>query len=99
MKKYEIAVIPGDGIGKEVVPVALHVSDAVSAKFGTAFAFRHFDWSCETQGNRPTMPRTASLDYATTTRSCWARLASPAYLTMFRSGIADSDPPRTSINM
>ena len=34
MKKYEIAVIPGDGIGKEVVPAALHVLDAVSAKFG-----------------------------------------------------------------
>jgi tartrate dehydrogenase/decarboxylase / D-malate dehydrogenase len=48
MKKYEIAVIPGDGIGKEVVPVALHVLDAVSAKFGIGFAFRHFDWSCET---------------------------------------------------
>ena len=48
MKKYEIAVIPGDGIGKEVVPAALHVLDAVSAKFGTAFAFRQFDWSCET---------------------------------------------------
>ncbi len=48
MKKYEIAVIPGDGIGKEVVPAALRVLDAVSAKFGIEFALREFDWSCET---------------------------------------------------
>ncbi len=48
MNKYEIAVIPGDGIGKEVVPEALRVLDVVSAKFGIEFAFRSFDWSCET---------------------------------------------------
>jgi tartrate dehydrogenase/decarboxylase / D-malate dehydrogenase len=48
MKKYDVAVIPGDGIGKEVVPAALRVLDAVSAKFGIEFALREFDWSCET---------------------------------------------------
>lgn len=48
MKKYEIAVIPGDGIGKEVMPPALAVLGAVRAKFGIEFAFREFDWSCET---------------------------------------------------
>ncbi len=48
MKTYQLAVIPGDGIGKEVVPAALRVLDAVSAKFGIEFAYRHFDWSCET---------------------------------------------------
>jgi tartrate dehydrogenase/decarboxylase/D-malate dehydrogenase len=48
MKKYEIAVIPGDGIGKEVVPAALRVLEAVSAKFGLKLVFNSFDWSCET---------------------------------------------------
>lgn len=48
MKKYEIAVVPGDGIGKEVVPAALGVLDAVAAKFGIGFTYRDFDWSCET---------------------------------------------------
>ncbi|MBI4965010.1 MAG: tartrate dehydrogenase [Desulfomonile tiedjei] len=48
MNKYEIAVIPGDGIGKEVVPAALRVLDAVNAKFGVEFALHGFDWSCET---------------------------------------------------
>ena len=48
MKQYEIAVIPGDGIGKEVVPEALRVLDAVAAAHGFALRPRHFDWSCET---------------------------------------------------
>ncbi|WP_243795338.1 tartrate dehydrogenase [Saccharopolyspora gloriosae] len=48
MSSYEIAVLPGDGIGNEVMPEALRVLDAVSAKYGTTFTFRHFDWSCET---------------------------------------------------
>ena len=48
MKTYEIAVIPGDGIGKEVVPEGLKVIEAAGAKFGIGFRFRHFDWSCET---------------------------------------------------
>ena len=47
MKTYTIAVIPGDGIGKEVVPEGLRVLQAVGAKFGIGFRFHHFDWSCE----------------------------------------------------
>jgi tartrate dehydrogenase/decarboxylase/D-malate dehydrogenase len=48
MKKHSIAVIAGDGIGKEVVPAAIHVLDRVAAQFGFTLAYRHFDWSCET---------------------------------------------------
>jgi tartrate dehydrogenase/decarboxylase/D-malate dehydrogenase len=48
MKNFEIAVIPGDGIGKEVVPEGLKVLEAASASFGIGFKFRHFDWNCET---------------------------------------------------
>jgi tartrate dehydrogenase/decarboxylase / D-malate dehydrogenase len=38
-----IAVIPGDGIGREVVPEGLRVLDAL----GPAFAYEHFPWGCE----------------------------------------------------
>ena len=48
MKIYEIAVVPGDGIGKEVVPEGLNVLEAIGSAFGIGFHFRHFDWSCET---------------------------------------------------
>jgi tartrate dehydrogenase/decarboxylase/D-malate dehydrogenase len=48
MKTYKIAVIPGDGIGKEVVPEGLRVLEAAGKKFGIDYSFKHFDWSCET---------------------------------------------------
>src|SRR5258708_7765286 len=47
-KKFKIAVIPGDGIGKEVVPEGMRVLEAVGRRFGIDFAFSHYDWSCET---------------------------------------------------
>jgi tartrate dehydrogenase/decarboxylase / D-malate dehydrogenase len=48
MKTYEVAVIPGDGIGKEVVLEGLKVLEAAGPKFRFGFHFRHFDWSCGT---------------------------------------------------
>ena len=48
MKQYEIAVIPGDGIGREVVPESLRVLEATAAAYGFTLRQRHFDWSCET---------------------------------------------------
>jgi tartrate dehydrogenase/decarboxylase/D-malate dehydrogenase len=45
---YRIAVIPGDGIGREVMPPALKIIQAVSALHGFDCQFQHFDWSCET---------------------------------------------------
>ncbi|MCA1940353.1 MAG: tartrate dehydrogenase [Caenispirillum bisanense] len=46
-KTYKIAVIPGDGIGKEVVPEGIRVLEAVGAKFDIAFQWDEKDWSCE----------------------------------------------------
>jgi len=47
-KPYRIAVIPGDGIGKEVVPEGLRVLEAVARRHGCAFEFDHFDFaSCD----------------------------------------------------
>ena len=48
MAQYRIAVIPGDGIGKEVVPEGLRVLDKVAGRFGLTFEYDEFDWSCET---------------------------------------------------
>ena len=43
--KYNIAVIPGDGIGTEVVPEALKVLEVVSNKYGINLQLDHFDFS------------------------------------------------------
>jgi tartrate dehydrogenase/decarboxylase / D-malate dehydrogenase len=48
MKTLQIAVIPGDGIGKEVVPEGIRVLEAAGKCFGFNFQWREFDWSCET---------------------------------------------------
>ena len=45
---YKIALIPGDGIGKEVVPEGVRVLEAVGRRFDIAFAWDEYDWSCET---------------------------------------------------
>ncbi|HEY9212572.1 MAG TPA: isocitrate/isopropylmalate family dehydrogenase, partial [Ancylobacter sp.] len=47
MTTYSIAVIPGDGIGNEVVPEAQRVIEAAARKGGFSFDWTHYDWSCE----------------------------------------------------
>jgi len=44
---HRIAVIPGDGIGKEVVPEGIRVLAAAGRRFGFDFEWVTFDWSCE----------------------------------------------------
>jgi tartrate dehydrogenase/decarboxylase/D-malate dehydrogenase len=46
-KKYRIAVIPGDGIGKEVIPEGQRAAEAVAGRHGFAIEWENFDWSCE----------------------------------------------------
>jgi tartrate dehydrogenase/decarboxylase/D-malate dehydrogenase len=48
MTTYKIAVIPGDGIGNEVVPEGMRVLEAVGRRFGIRFQWTEFPWSCET---------------------------------------------------
>ena len=43
--KQRIAVIAGDGIGKEVMPEGLRVMEAAAVKFGIDLQFDHFDFS------------------------------------------------------
>ena len=44
-KTYRIAVIPGDGIGKEVMPEGLRVIEAAAKKHGVSVKFDHFDFA------------------------------------------------------
>jgi tartrate dehydrogenase/decarboxylase/D-malate dehydrogenase len=44
---FKVAVIPGDGIGREVVPEGMRVAEAAGRRFGFTLAWREFDWSCE----------------------------------------------------
>ena len=47
MNKYNIAVIPGDGTGPEVVNEALKVLDAAGKKFGFELDRKEFCWGAD----------------------------------------------------
>lgn len=47
MKRYNIAVLEGDGIGLEVVPEGIRVLEAAGRRYEIDFNWRHFDWSCK----------------------------------------------------
>jgi tartrate dehydrogenase/decarboxylase / D-malate dehydrogenase len=56
MTIHRIAMIPGDGIGKEVVPAAQRVLDAAARRFGIDLAWEHFDFaSCDYYARHGTM--------------------------------------------
>ena len=46
LKRYKIAVIPGDGIGNEVVPEGMRVLEAAGVKHGIQLDWETFPWSC-----------------------------------------------------
>jgi tartrate dehydrogenase/decarboxylase/D-malate dehydrogenase len=45
VSQKRIAVVAGDGIGKEVMPEGIRVMEAVADKFGIKLQFDHFDFS------------------------------------------------------
>jgi tartrate dehydrogenase/decarboxylase / D-malate dehydrogenase len=45
MTKHRIAVIAGDGIGKETMPEGIRVMEAAATKFGIDLQFDHFDFA------------------------------------------------------
>ena len=47
MREHSIAVIPGDGIGREVIPEGVRVLEAAGARHGVRFQWKEFDWSCD----------------------------------------------------
>ena len=46
-RRYRIAVIPGDGIGKEVIPEGQKAAEAAADLHGFALEWQTFDWSCQ----------------------------------------------------
>ena len=47
MNEYRIAVIPGDGIGREVMPEGQRVLEAAARKYQLSLGWTEFPWSCE----------------------------------------------------
>jgi tartrate dehydrogenase/decarboxylase/D-malate dehydrogenase len=47
LKTFHIAVIAGDGIGKEVVPLGMRVLDAAGRRFGFELGWHPFDWNSD----------------------------------------------------
>jgi tartrate dehydrogenase/decarboxylase/D-malate dehydrogenase len=46
-RRYGIAVIPGDGIGREVTPAALEVLEAAGRAHGFALDLTEYPWGCD----------------------------------------------------
>lgn len=44
MKTYRIAVVPGDGVGHEIVPASLKVLDVIAKQNGFSIAKDFYDW-------------------------------------------------------
>ncbi|WP_416967921.1 tartrate dehydrogenase [Streptomyces sp. 4F14] len=47
MTNHHIALIPGDGIGAEVLPPAQRVLDLLGRRHGFGLTYTSYDWSCE----------------------------------------------------
>jgi tartrate dehydrogenase/decarboxylase/D-malate dehydrogenase len=57
-----IAVIPGDGIGGEVIDSARAVLDVVADKRSITLSYTEFDWSCERYANEGAMMPADGID-------------------------------------
>ena len=60
--KHKIAVIMGDGIGKEVVPEGMRVLDVAAERFGFKLDWTPFPWSCEYYSSKGEMMPKNGLD-------------------------------------
>lgn len=47
MASYDIAIIPGDGVGKEVAAEAVKILKAVAEKYSFGLKTVEFDWGCD----------------------------------------------------
>ena len=47
MTELNIAVIPGDGIGREVIPEGQRILELAAARHDISCRWQEFDWSCE----------------------------------------------------
>ncbi len=87
LKNYRIAVIEGDGIGREVVPEGIQVLQAAGSRFDLSFSWEHFDWGCQTYlETGRMMQQTASNNGVPSMRSTSGPSAIQACLTTSRYG-------------
>ena len=98
MKSFKVAVIAGDGIGKEVVPEGIRVVDAAGKRFGFRCEWTPFDWSCERYVATGKMMPDDGLGAVAAIRRdfSWGGGASRCAGPRFAMGIADPDPARVS---
>src|ERR1041384_743624 len=61
-RTYRVALIAGDGIGREVVPEGVAAMEAAAGRYGFSFEWREFDWSCETYAKTGRMMPEDGLD-------------------------------------
>lgn len=61
-REHKIAVIMGDGIGKEVVPEGMRVLDVAGERFGFKLLWTPFPWSCEYYNSKGEMMPKDGLD-------------------------------------
>jgi tartrate dehydrogenase/decarboxylase/D-malate dehydrogenase len=59
---HKVAVIMGDGIGKEVVPEGMRVLEAASKRFGFRFEWELLPWGCEYYTKKGEMMPTNGLE-------------------------------------
>jgi tartrate dehydrogenase/decarboxylase/D-malate dehydrogenase len=62
MGKIAVAVVPGDGVGPEVVRAARRVLEAAGARHAIDFAFEEFDWGAEYYFQHGRMMPASALD-------------------------------------
>ena len=62
MNEHRIAVIPGDGIGREVMPEGQRVLEAAARKFQLSLKWNEFPWSCEYRQHHGRMMPADALD-------------------------------------
>jgi len=62
VSEYRVAVIPGDGIGKEVVPEGIRVLEAAGTRFGIRFHWDVLPWGCEYHAEHGRMMPADGLD-------------------------------------
>ena len=85
--QYRIAVIPGDGIGREVTPAALEVLEAAGRAHGFGLELTEFPWGCDYfVENGRMMPADALDTLRGRTRSSWAPSGAPTCPTTSRCG-------------
>ena len=85
--QYRIAVIPGDGIGREVTPAALEVLEAAGRAHGFRLELTEYPWGCDYfVANGMMMPADALDTLRGRMRSSWAPSGAPTCPTTSRCG-------------